>query len=113
MTEAPEYYDTGVFALYVTAECWIKNNGGSVENDDTATAAANKAATEALIKSTLKNVAGYSNISAVELSAAKVSGQDYFTLTVTGRDSSVESDTYRVYYTTDIKSSMVAYIGKD
>ena len=108
-TSVPEKYATGVYAIYVSAECWVKADGGSAE--DTAKAAAAKAATEALIESSLKTADGYTNVSDVTLSAAKVTGKDYFTLTLSNGPAT--ADEFRVYYTTDIQSTQVVYIGID
>ena len=125
-----EYYQTNgktddtrvdTYAVYVSASCWIKNNGGSIEEDnDATTAAKNREKVEALILSAI-NLKGSplktKNITKITIESAKsITGAKYFVAKAyTGENGTTEETSveFQIYYTTDIQTTQVIFIGHD
>lgn len=107
-----KFSDTNQYAVYVTASAFAKEGASQSEikaADDI------KASVKKLLKNAINTLPGYKdNIDSVTINTAATAGKDYYTLTInalTGK--TVPTDTFRVYYTTDIQETMVVFVGTD
>lgn len=98
---------TDDYAIYVTASAFAKTGASDTE---IAAAGKNKAAVEKLLLNVVKKIAGYGEVTKVEINAVATTNP-YYTLTLTGGPEN--PDTFRVYYTSDMQETQVVFVGQD
>ncbi|MBQ9467979.1 MAG: type II secretion system protein [Clostridia bacterium] len=103
-----------VYAVYVTASAFAKTGANETE---LAAVTKNKTAVEKLLTNAIKTISGYTDTLGTATINTADTNNNYYTLTLTQAEGKTLPDqtnvTFRVYYTSDIQETMVAFIGND
>lgn len=102
---------TGEYAVYVTASAFTS----STDTEEVKNANDKKAVVEKLLANVIKErISGYTDLASVAISGAAEGGKDYRTLTLKdSANAAIDTDVFRVYWTSDIQETQVVFVGND